>query len=286
MAVSAFTYCRMAARASGSNFYYALWLLPPARREAMFAVYSVCRAVDDVVDSGRPAEQAQRELDRWRQELTACYEGWPVHPVTQALRDVIETYQIPRVLFEDLLTGMAMDLTPRRYATFAELERYCYHVAGVVGLIAIRVFGCRRPESETVARALGTAFQMTNILRDVAADATAGRVYVPQDDLARFGVSEEELRRLRGLSPQGTVPETVRALLAFEAARARQFLAQARAAVTREDRRALTPALAMAGVYEGLLGQLEAVRYDVFTQPVRLLAPRKLWLALRGALWG
>ncbi|MBI4226648.1 MAG: presqualene diphosphate synthase HpnD [Candidatus Omnitrophica bacterium] len=270
-------YCRHVARASGSNFYYALWLLPPARREAMFAVYSFCRVVDDVVDSGGPAGEAVRELARWRREVAACYEGWPAHPVGQALRTVVTTYAIPRALPEDLLTGMSWDLAPRRVETFEELSQYCYYVAGVVGLIAIKVFGCRRPESQAFARALGAAFQLTNILRDVAADAARGRLYLPQEDLARFHVTESQIHDRRS-------DAAFAALMAFEAARARGLFAKARAAITREDRWALTPALAMAAVYERLLAAMARVRYDVFTHPIRLSTPRKLVLALAGAL--
>ncbi len=270
-------YCRAAARASGSNFYYALWLLPPARRDAMFAVYSFCRVVDDVVDDGWPADVAQRELAHWRREVDACYDGWPAHPITQALAPAVATYRIPRQLFEDILTGMAMDVPPRRYPTFQVLERYCYHVAGAVGLVAIRVFGCRRPESEAFARHLGTAFQLTNILRDVAADAAQGRVYLPQEDLARFGVTEAQLTQQR-------FDASFRALMVFEGTRARALFARARAAVTAADRLALTPALAMAAVYERLLDRLEAVDYNVFARPVRLPTPQKLLSAVAGAL--
>lgn len=270
-------YCRAAARASGSNFYYALWLLPPARREAMFAVYAFCRAVDDAVDAAPSTDAAHQELERWRREIAAAYGGWPAHPVAQALRAAVIAYDIPRQYPEDLLIGMAWDLSPRRYATFEELERYCYHVAGVVGLMAIRVFGCRRPESETFARALGTAFQLTNILRDIAVDAARGRVYLPQDELARFGVTEAQLRERR-------YDERFAALMAFEVARARAFFTAARRAITREDRWALTPALAMAAVYEQLLNEMARVRDDVFRHPIRLSTPRKLALALRGAL--
>ncbi len=273
-------YCRRAARASGSNFYYALWLLPPARRDAMFAVYSFCRAVDDVVDSGAPVELAQQELERWRQEIARCYDERPAHPVTQALAPVVRRYQVPQSLFTDIVTGMSWDLTPRRYATFAELEQYCYYVAGAVGLIAIRIFGCRQPQSETFARQLGLAFQLTNILRDLAEDAAQDRVYLPQEDVKKFQVSE---RDFQGLSPAGTVPERVRTLLAFEGTRARQAFAAARAAITRADRRALTPALAMAAVYERLLDQIAAARFDVFSHPIQLPKLQKLSLAVRGA---
>ena len=270
-------YCRAAARASGSHFYYALWLLPPVRREAMFAVYSFCRAVDDVVDNGRPAAAAQAELERWRQELAACYGGSPAHPVMQALRSAVARYQIPRRYLEEILTGMAWDLAPRRYATFSALEQYCDHVAGAVGLVAIRVFGCRRPESETFARHLGMAFQLTNILRDLDEDLSRGRLYLPQEDLARFGVSEDQLAR-RVYDPAFVN------LMAFQCARARAYLGRARAAVTPQDRWALTPALAMAAVYERLLDRLEALRYDVFSHPIRLSPAQQLWCALAGAL--
>ena len=200
-----------------------------------------------------------------------------MHPITQALRGVVATYQIPQSYFEALLTGMTWDLTPRRYATFNELAQYCYYVAGTVGLMAIRVFGCRAPESEAFARRLGLAFQLTNILRDLASDAARGRVYLPQDELAQFGVSEAVLIR-------GARDEAVAALLRFQGARARHVFAEVRAAIPAADRRALAPALAMAAVYERLLDHLQAVRYDVFSHPVRMRAAEKFWLAFAGAM--
>ena len=272
-------YCRRAVRESGSNFYYALWMLPPSRREAMFAVYSFCRAVDDVVDSGWPVDRASQELERWRQELTGCYEGWPAHPITQALAGVVRTFSIPRALLDDLLVGMSWDLAARRYETFEELERYCYHVAGVVGLMAIRVFGCRRPESEQFAQHLGTAFQLTNILRDIREDAARGRMYLPLEDLKRFEVSAEAVLR-------GAASDRLRRLLAFEGERAKAFFDRAQAAVSREDRRALAPALAMASVNRRILSRLEARRYAPGLSRVRLPIPEKMWLALRGAMGG
>ena len=274
------SYCRTVARRSGSNFYYALWLLPPARREAMFAVYSFCRAVDDVVDSGWPTELAYAELERWRQELAACYEGRPVHPIAQALVFAVRRYDLPKAYLDDLLVGMSWDLSPRRYATWDELERYCYHVAGVVGLMAVRVFGCRGPQRDDFAKALATAFQLTNILRDVGGDADQGRIYLPQEDMARFGVEASDIQAHR------ETPALTK-LLAFEGARAREYFRRAYTVVMAQDRMALTPALAMAAVYERILGELERGGYAVFSRPVRLPTGRKLAVALGGALgWG
>ncbi|MBI1953724.1 MAG: squalene synthase HpnC [Candidatus Omnitrophica bacterium] len=264
-------YCRRVAGKSGSHFYQALWLLPPERREAMFAVYSFCRAVDDCVDEGKPADQARRELEGWRREADACFEGRPTHPITRALSGAVKRYNIPRQLLLDLIVGMEMDLEKKRYATFEELQAYCYHAAGVVGLMAVRVFGCRNPKSDEFAIALGTAFQLTNILRDAASDAQRGRVYLPEEDLKRFA--------------NPALPEMVPELLAFECERARGWFAKAYAAVTAQDRWALTPALAMAAVYRRLLDRIESAGPAALAQPIRLSTGEKLSLALRGAFF-
>jgi phytoene synthase len=264
-------YCRRVAGKSGSHFYQALWLLPPERREAMFAVYSFCRAVDDCVDEGKPADQARRELAGWRREVAACCEGRPTHPIARALAGVVKRYRIPRQFLMDLIVGMEMDLEKKRYATFEELQAYCYHAAGVVGLMAVRVFGCRHPKSDEFAVALGTAFQLTNILRDVASDAQRGRTYLPEEDLKRFG--------------NPALSEMVPGLIAFECERARGYFAKAYAAVTAQDRWALTPALAMAAVYRRLLSRIAQSGGSFLSQPIRLAAHEKISLALKGAFF-
>ncbi len=264
-------YCRRKASASGSHFYQALWLLPPARRQAMFAVYSFCRAVDDCVDEAEPAGQAREELAQWRSEVAACYEGNPAHPIGRALAPVVRRYEIPRKFLEDLIVGMEWDLKKRRYGTWEELQQYCYRVAGVVGLVAVRIFGCRDPKSDEFAIALGTAFQLTNILRDVAADAQRDRIYLPEEDLKRFA--------------NPALPEMVPGLVEFECDRARGYFAKAYSLVTPRDRWALAPALAMAAVYRRLLQRIAQSDGAFLSEPIRLPTAEKISLALKGALF-
>ena len=181
--------CRAVTRASRSSFTYAFMVLPKPQREALYAIYAFCRISDDLVDgtatspdvagSRSPAASVPAErLGAWRAELDACFCGAPTHPVTRRLAEVLRTFPIPRVYFDSLLDGMEMDLVKTRYASFAELEQYCYRVAGVVGLMCIEIFGYTRPETRTYAERLGTAFQLTNILRDLGQDGEAGRIYL------------------------------------------------------------------------------------------------------------
>ena len=218
--------CRTVTKASRSSFTYAFMVLPKPQREALYAIYAFCRISDDLVDqpafpdvagSGSPAATVPAErLGAWRAELDACFRGAPTHPVTRRLAEVLRTIPIPRVYFESLLSGMEMDLVKTRYASFAELEQYCYRVAGVVGLMCIEIFGYTRPETRIYAERLGTAFQLTNILRDLGQDGEAGRIYLPQEDLARFGCTEADILGHR-LTP------AFRELMNFEVGRARAF---------------------------------------------------------------
>jgi phytoene synthase len=275
---------RALTKASRSNFYYAFLFLPRAQREALYSVYAFCRVSDDLVDElpdgagraagegGSPRETMER-LKGWRAELEACFRGEARHPVLQRLTETIQTFRIPRHYFEELLNGVEMDLTRTRYASFAELQQYCYRVAGVVGLMCIEIFGYRRAETRTYAEHLGTAFQLTNILRDLATDLQRGRLYLPGEDLARFGVREADIaggRRTPGL----------RALLAFEAERARGFYGAARAALPAEDRRSMLAPEIMAAIYARLLQRIEASDYDVFSRRIRLSDAERLRLAL------
>ena len=274
--------CQSLTEASGSNFAYAFRFLPKTQRQALYAIYAFCRVTDDLVDEVVPPTRdagelaARTPLERlkaWRAELDACFRGEASHPVTLRLAETIQAFRIPHVYFEELLNGVEMDILTSRYATFAELQQYCYRVAGVVGLMCIQVFGCTRPESRTYAEHLGTAFQLTNILRDLGPDAARGRVYLPQEDLRRFGYAEAELFDRR-------VTPAFHALMRFEVARAREFYAAARAAMPLEDRRALLPAEIMTAIYRRILLRIEAADYDVFSRRVRLSNPHRLGLAL------
>ena len=275
-------YCAWLTRAAKSNFALGLKLLPKERYEAMQAVYAFCRAVDDVVDREEAAPgpesvaAARRELELWRGEIRACVEGYPTHPIAVALQPVIRGYRIPPSYFNDLIDGCGMDLTRRRYATFEELRVYCEHVASVVGLISIRVFGCEHPASESYAVNLGIALQLTNILRDLKTDRTRGRVYLPEQELKRFGCSDADLAHDFSSS------EPFSRMMAFQCARAREFFHEARRALEASGEYAkLVPAQIMGAVYAQLLSRIEAARYDVFSTRVAVPRGRQVLAALR-----
>jgi len=267
-------FCSTLTKVSRSNFYYAFLFLPKAQREAMYAVYAFCRSVDDAVDMGEEPALQRRELDRWRQEVVRCYEGVPRDPVAERLAQAVRTFPIPRAALEEIIAGVQMDLERSSYETFEELSLYCYRVAGAVGLCCIEIFGHTDPRARDYAINLGTALQLTNILRDLGADAQRGRVYLPQEDLRRFGVSGEDLKAGR------YSPEFV-ALMRFETARAREFYARARAALPRKDERRLFAAEIMGRIYYSLLRDIEARRFRVFGELVSVPLTRKLAIALR-----
>jgi phytoene synthase len=264
-------------RRSRSNFYYAFLTLPEERRRAIYSLYSFCRAVDDCVDEeGGGGEEG---LDRWLRELDRCYAGAPQTELGRELADTIERFRIPRSVLDDVVAGCRMDLTEHRYATFADLRLYCERVASAVGLASIEIFGYTHPRSREYAVELGIALQLTNILRDIAPDAARGRLYLPLEDLARFGVEEEEI-----LTPAGPGmarrPEVGR-LLAFEADRARGHYAASAERLPRQDRRSMLPAEIMQSIYRAILEELARRGYPIGGERVRLGRPRRAWIALR-----
>ena len=184
--------CAEVTRRASSNFYYAFMLLPAERRRALYAVYAFCRFVDDIADDESVAEPAEL-LRRWRDELERAYGGNPARAVSRALADASRRFNIPRRHFEEVIAGVEMDLARKRYETFQELRLYCYRVASAVGLICIEIFGYTNPAACQYAERLGIAFQLTNIIRDVSEDAARGRIYLPLEDLARFGVTEADI---------------------------------------------------------------------------------------------
>ncbi len=265
--------CSSLTRKSRSNFYYAFLFLPRAQREAIYAVYAFCRIVDDVVDLGKIPEVQRRELEQWRRELARCFEGVPEDPVAQRLAEVIRRFPIPRSALEAIVDGVEMDLKHSRYETFDDLYPYCYRVAGAVGLCCIEIFGYSDPRCREYAVNLGVALQLTNILRDVEADAERGRIYLPQEDLRRFGVSAEELKAGR------YTPAFVE-LMGFEARRTHQFYERAWAALPARDARGLVAAEIMGRIYFALLQAIEARQFRVFGERVTLPVSRKLTIAL------
>ncbi len=245
-------YCQERAAASGSSFYYAFRFLPPDRRRAISAFYAFCREVDDIADECHEPDLARTKLGWWRGELDRLYAASPTHPVTRALQEAVPAYRLDREQFEEILDGMEMDFTQFRYPDFKQLRLYCHRVAGVVGEISAQIFGYTEHATLKYAAHLGLAFQLTNIIRDVGEDARRGRIYLPQDEMARFGVSEGDL--LSGRDAEG-----FRALMEFQYRRARQAYEQAIAQLPTCDRKAQRPGLIMAAIYQTLL---EEIRRD------------------------
>ncbi len=269
-------YCQQKAAQSGSSFYYSFLFLKPARRRAITALYAFCREVDDVVDEVADPDVARTKLAWWRNEISAAFAGTPQHPVALALQPVIAAFALPQAHFQTVIDGMAMDLEHSRYLDFASLEVYCHRVAGVVGLMSAEIFGASEPATRSYARDLGVAFQLTNIIRDVGEDARRGRIYLPQDELARFGVPVSALlRRERGAGFE--------ALMAYQVARAREWYRRALDALPAADRPAQRPGLIMAAIYRTLLQEIESSGFDVLDQRIGLTPLRKFWIAWKTA---
>ena len=265
-------YCENKAAQSGSSFYYSFRFLPPERRRAMVALYAFCREVDDVVDEASDPSVARLKLGWWRTQINATFDGAPLHPVAQALKPIVLSFELPRQHFQSVIDGMWMDLEQNRYLDFNTLERYCYRVAGVVGLLSAKIFGYVDPSTADYAQQLGIAFQLTNIIRDVGEDARKNRIYLPMDDMQRFGVPAAEIL-------QGRESPRFKALMAFQAERAQQHYKSAMQALPREDRRAQRPGLIMAAIYRALLEEIESEGFRVLTQRTSLTPLRKFWIA-------
>ncbi len=254
-----YAWCERLARREAGNFYHAFRILPADQRRAMCALYAFMRLTDDLADG--PADPADKagQLERWRQQLHQALQGDDLHSIHPALRHVVHTYGIPPRYLEDVLDGVSMDLEISRYDTFADLYRYCYHVASAVGLACIHVWGFRGEQALKQAESAGIALQLTNILRDLGEDHARGRIYLPREDLARFGYGEECLgQRLRD--------ERFHELMRFEVSRARTYYQAAEPLVG-----ALQPAgravfLVMLRTYRGLLEAIVRRDYDVFQQ--------------------
>ena len=249
-------------RQSKSNLALAFISLGRERKHDITVFYAFCRVIDDIADSSQLniAEKRMR-LAEWREMLHAAHSDEP--PLACDVRDLIDKYSLPPSMLEEIIAGVEMDLTIRRYGTFQELRVYCYRVASAVGLVSIEIFGYGNPRCKEYAVELGLALQMTNIIRDVEKDLQAGRIYLPQEDLTRFNYSEAELQHRR-------YDARFIRLMEFEAARAREFFSKAAAALPREDRRTMVPAEIMASIYRGLLRRIELDKFRVFEKEYRL----------------
>jgi 15-cis-phytoene synthase len=259
-----------------TSFYYSFFALPVEKRNAIIAVWDFCRAIDDAVDEpgGRQEDRSgDLALVRWREEVARLYQGRePVTPEGRNLAPFIRQFNLPRTAFEDLIDGVAMDLDQRRYETFEALRQYCLRVASAVGLVCVEIFGYRDLQSRDYAIDLGIALQLTNIIRDVGSDLQRGRLYIPLEDLRKFGCTEDDLRN-------GLVTENVRNLLAFESERARSYYRKAEQALPQPDARGLIAARIMAAIYAELLQTIERSNFDVFRRRIRVKRPRQAMIA-------
>lgn len=268
-------YCTALTKKSGSNFYYSFLFLPRKRRAAMYTVYAFCKEIDNAVDEPPAGSNPQEELRRWRVELEAAYRGTPTFPVTVSLAEHVRQLSIPQAYFEELIKGVEMDLAASRYTSFQDLSVYCYRVASVVGLICLHIFGPTSARAQDYAVNLGMAFQLTNILRDIGTDAAQGRIYLPQEDLEKFGCTDQVLL-------QRQESTELRTLLHFEAARAHEYYAKAQAAfeaLPAQDQRSLTVSEIMRAVYVRILQKLERPKHQIFGPRARLATTHRLAVA-------
>jgi phytoene synthase len=249
-----------------SNLAFALTCLPPERRRDALVFYDFCRAVDDIADEpGRSPSEKRELLDLWKAALRTG------DNLPSALAQVLTRHKIDTRLLLEIVLGVEMDIEPVRYQTYEQLRAYCWRVASAVGLVSVEIFGCRNPKSKIYAESLGLALQITNILRDIAEDAAVGRIYLPLEDLNRFGVTETDLLR-------GDTDDSFGAVMRFEAARARGLFAEARRALPADDAVALRPAEIMRAIYEKILSRMEADGFRVFQRRYRLSKAEKLLL--------
>lgn len=267
-------YCQQKATQSGSSFYYSFLFLEPERRRAITALYAFCREVDDTVDECTDVSIARAKLIWWRTEIAAMISGGPTHPVTKALQPHLASYSLDEKYLMAIIDGMEMDLDQTRYLDFPGLQKYCWHVASVVGILSANIFGLTNATTRDYAEKLGLAFQLTNIIRDVGEDARKGRIYLPINELQQFGVTAADVLNARH-------SEAFEKLMQFQAQRAQNLYDEAFALLPKEDRRAQRPGLIMAAIYRALLSEIQRDGFHVLNQRISLTPIRKLWLAWR-----
>jgi phytoene synthase len=268
-------YCKEKAASSGSSFYYSFLFLPKSKRQAITALYAFCREVDDIADDCKDISVARIKLAWWRSEIAHLYAGKPQHPVSKALAEAIERYHLDEEHFLEIIDGMEMDLDQNRYADFKQLQLYCYRVASVVGLLSVQIFGFKDRKTLKYAHDLGMALQLTNIIRDVGEDARRNRIYLPLDELKKFGVTEAEI-----LNSQSS--DKTQALLEFQIERAETFYDRALRELPADDRKTQQTGLMMAAIYRTLLREIKADNpTQVLNARISLPPLRKFWLACK-----
>jgi 15-cis-phytoene synthase len=270
-------FCRDVAKKRAKNFYYSFVLLSLGKKNAMCAMYAFMRYCDDLSDEPGATRSA---MDRWREALTDALAGRPDSgPVWPAFLDAVSRYRIPHEYFYDMIEGVASDLAPRDFHTFGELYQYCYRVASVVGLTTIHIFGFDSPDALALAEKCGIAFQLTNILRDIREDSGLGRIYLPSEDLARFGVTAEELRESRRT-------EGFDRLMEFEIARARAYYEESAPLIGMVHKESRASLRALIAIYSGLLERIAESPADVLRRRISLPATEKVWIVVRSAMGG
>jgi phytoene synthase len=269
-------YCQQLLEQSGSSFSLSFVFLDPPQRQAITALYAFCRQVDDIADNCRELTVAQTSLNWWADEIERIYLGQATHPIGLALQDALQNFPLEKAWLHDILTGVRQDLVKTRFTDRAELEQYCYYVAGAVGLLSTQIFGYQDPQTLEYAKALGQALQMTNIIRDVLEDGQRNRIYLPLEDLQRFGVSETMLL-------QGKDCAETRALLDYQIQVAKSLYDKAYALLPASEYKPQRAALIMAAIYARLLAKIKQQPQRVLRERVRISALQKLWIAWRSA---
>jgi len=263
----AYAYCRSIAHKHGANFSVGFRFLPRTKRRAVYAAYAFCRWADDIADD--PGDNILGRLDDWQRELDACYAGRPNHPITIALADALEHFAIPRSAFVALIDGCRQDTVKSRYETFEELLHYCELVAASISDISLAIFGYRRDSAIAHGRDLSTALQLTNVTRDIGDDLSRDRVYLPQEELRRFGVTEREIF-------ERVESDRMRALIQFQVERAESYFRAAEPLLDELDFDARFPVLLMGGVYATVLGKLKKDPFTAIRQRLSLSTLQKM----------
>ena len=266
---SAYEACRTITRREAKNFYYAFLTLPAAKRRAIYAAYAFCRLCDDSVDEQSSADAKLKALSDLQANLDNTYSGSASSPVYVALADVARNYKIPQAYFQEIILGVESDLVKDHFQNFDELKDYCYRVASVVGLICLQIFGYEDDDAKEYAVDLGLAMQLTNIIRDVREDLDMGRVYLPQDEMARFGYSEEDLKN-------GVRNEAFLELMRFQSQRAREYFDRGFKLLPYLSRRSRACPAVLGALYSKVLDRIEASDYDVLESRVSLSKAEKI----------
>ena len=269
-------YCQQKAAKSGSSFYYSFLFLPEKKRQAITALYAFCREVDDVVDNCTDPAIARSQLQWWHGETEQLFNGRPTHPVTRALNTALETFNLKQEYLQEIINGMEMDLDINHYQTIDDLLIYCHRAAGVVGLLAVEIFGYQHEDTLKFAENLGIAFQLTNIIRDIREDAQRQRIYLPVNELEQFKVN------LNDLVASKTSPH-VHQLIEHQVKRAQEYYQLAFSFLPASDRYQQRSSVIMANIYQTLLDEIIRDNYRVIEHRIKLTPLRKLWIAWRTA---